>query len=101
VQPHHLFNGGDPSGSISSIHWSSWGGSVAKGRGTNPIFKPKGGYYRKPVTIRLRAKDPGVCGSAGRGYHHLYVSEPKKPGGAFGPWRIWTSYHKDLCKPFN
>lgn len=102
VKPSHLYNGGDPSGDISKINWSSWGGEVAVGRGKNSIFSPKGGYYRRPATIKLRAKDPAPCGSSGRvAYHHLYVSEPHKPGGSFGRWRIWTNYHRNLCKRFN
>jgi hypothetical protein len=101
VKPKHLYNGGDGSGSISHIRWSTWGGSVARGRGKNPIFRPRGGYYPNPAPIKLRAKDPGPCGASGRiGYHHLYFSEPRKPGGAFGRWRIWTSYHRNLCKRF-
>jgi hypothetical protein len=98
VRPKVLFNGGDPSGDITSIHWTSWGGRTAHGRGKNPIFKPSGGYYKKDVTIRLRATDLGTCHSSGkRAYRHLYVSEPSRPGGKFGPWRIWTGYHRNLC----
>jgi hypothetical protein len=100
-RPKELFNGGDPSGLISSIGWSSWGGRVASGHGKNAVFKPSGGYYGHLVTIRLRAKDPGPCGASGRiAYHHLYVSSPSRPGGKFGKWQIWTSYHRDLCKRF-
>jgi hypothetical protein len=98
ARPKVLFNGGDPSGDITSIHWTSWGGHTAHGRGKNAIFKPSGGYYNKHVTIRLRATDLGTCQSSGkRAYRHLYVSELARPGGAFGPWRIWTSYHRNLC----
>lgn len=102
VEPSHLYNGGDPSGDISRISWSSWGGAVAHGRGKNSIFSPKGGYYRRQAAIKLRAKDPGPCGSSGHiAYRHLFYSEPRKPGGRFGRWRIWTSYHRNLCKRFS
>src|SRR6478609_4355927 len=30
-RPETIFNGGDPSGLISEVHWSSWGGPVARG----------------------------------------------------------------------
>jgi hypothetical protein len=98
VRPDHLYNGGDGSGDITLIKWSSWGGATARGHGKNSIFKQTGGYYRTPVTIRLRATDLGVCASTGQSaYRHLLYSEPSRPGGAFGPWRIWTSYHRNLC----
>jgi hypothetical protein len=46
MRPHKLFNGGDPSGLVTHIHWVSWGGKTAIGYGLNPIFKPGGGYNR-------------------------------------------------------
>jgi hypothetical protein len=102
VRPTHLYNGGDPSGDITAITWSSWGGAVAIGQGKNSIFSPKGGYYRHPVRILLRAKDPTECGSSGGfDYKHLYVREPHRPHGKLGKWKIWTSYHRDLCKRFS
>jgi hypothetical protein len=101
VRPDYLFNGGDPSGEISDIHWAHWGGKTARGSGKNPIFKPGGGYYRHPVTIKLRVTDPGPCGPTGApGYHHMFVKEPRKPRGRDGRWHAWTSYHRNLCKEF-
>jgi putative transposase len=47
--PHPTFiynGGGNASGSIDDVHWSSWGGAVAHGPGRHLIFKPRGGYYR-------------------------------------------------------
>jgi hypothetical protein len=102
VRPAHLFNGGDPSGDISKIHWSSWGGKVAAGLGKNAIFKPGGGYYPKPVKIQLRASDLGRCTPGGRlTYRRLHTREPSKPGGPYGKWYVWTSYHRNLCKHFD
>ncbi|HTW18655.1 MAG TPA: hypothetical protein VME70_00405 [Mycobacteriales bacterium] len=99
ARPKTLFNGGDPSGDITHIHWTSWGGKTAHGRGKNSVVKPAGGYYHKQVTIRLRATDLGTCKSSGkRAYRHLWFKEPSKPGGPFGHWHIWTAYHKNLCK---
>ena len=88
-EPAEIFNGGDPSGLITEVHWSSWGGAQANGFGKNPIFKPQGGYYRRPVTIKLRASALGRC--AGKAaYTRLSVREPRKPGGPLGPWRSWS-----------
>jgi hypothetical protein len=91
-----LYNGGDGSGDITHIHWSTWGGSVAKGRGKNSIFKPHGGYYRHPVRIELRAKRLRHC--HGRlTYSRLRAREPRRPHGPYGKWFTWTSYHRNLC----
>jgi hypothetical protein len=101
VRPSRLFNGGDGSGDIFKITWSSWGGAVATGQGKNSIFSPKGGYYRHPVRILLRAKDPTACGASGAlDYKHLYFREPRRPHGPLGKWKIWTSYHRNLCTRF-
>jgi hypothetical protein len=88
-EPAEIFNGGDPSGLITEVHWSSWGDAQANGSGKNPIFKPQGGYYRRPVSIELRASGLGRC--AGRAaYTRLSVREPRRPGGPLGPWRSWS-----------
>jgi hypothetical protein len=59
--PRLLYYGGDLSDSFFGIRWSSWGGAIAFGRGFNPIFKPGGGYYRRPAIIELRASDLRRC----------------------------------------
>jgi hypothetical protein len=97
VRPATIFNGGDPSGSISDIRWRSWGGPTAIGWGRNPIFKPGGGYFAHPVAIELRAGALGHCG-ARRAYTHLAVRVPKRPGGSLGPWRPWSGA-ATICKP--
>lgn len=89
AEPAEIFNGGDPSGLITEVRWTSWGGATARGVGRNPIFKPHGGYYRKAVAIRLKASGLGRC--AGQpAYTRLSVREPKRPGGPLGPWRSWS-----------
>lgn len=89
AEPAKIFNGGDPSGLITEVRWTSWGGATARGVGRNPIFKPHGGYYRKPVAIGLKASGLGRC--AGKpAYTRLAVREPKRPGGPLGPWRSWS-----------
>lgn len=33
VKPREIFYGGDPTGLVCEIHWSSWGGRIARGTG--------------------------------------------------------------------
>ena len=40
VQPARVFNGGDPTGDIWGITWSSWGGEQATGTGTSYGMPP-------------------------------------------------------------
>jgi hypothetical protein len=88
--PSEIFNGGDPSGLVTHIQWSSWGGATASGHGLNAIFKPNGGYYGKLVTIELHAYDKGRCTAHGPiAYRRLSVREPARPGGPLGPWESW------------
>jgi hypothetical protein len=98
VRPHRISNGGDLSGLITHVHWRSWGGQVARGRGLNSIFKPSGGYYKHPVHIKLKATNKGRCTSRGPvAYRRLSFRSPKKPGGHLGPWRLWSGQHS-ICK---
>jgi hypothetical protein len=97
AEPAEIFNGGDPSGSVSHITWSGWGNPSAIGYGLNPIFKPGGGYYRKPARIELRATSLGEC--AGKAaYTRLEIRVPKHPGGKLGKWLLWSGA-KTICKP--
>jgi hypothetical protein len=99
AEPSAIFNGGDPSGSVRDIEWSGWGNPSAIGYGLNPIFKPHGGYYRKPARIELRATALGKCGKQAA-YTKLEVRIPKKPGGKLGKWFSWSGA-KTICKsPF-
>jgi hypothetical protein len=95
-RPREIFNGGDPSGLISKVHWSSWGGAVARGHGRNSIFKPHGGYYPRQVVIQLKAKRIGSC-EGRRAYLRLLGREPRRPGGPLGPWRSWSG-PKTICR---
>jgi hypothetical protein len=97
AHPSEIFNGGDPSGLVTHIRWSSWGGQTATGRGKNAIFKPQGGYYKQEVTIQLRATDRGRCTKQGPlAYRKLMVREPSRPGGPDGKWTSWSG-SKTLC----
>ena len=98
-RPRRLFNGGDPSGLVTEIWWTSWGGSTAIGYGLNSIFKPAGGYYTQPVIKELRAQKLGKCSSHGpQAYTQLYIRGPERPNGPVGPWRLWSEA-KSLCSP--
>jgi hypothetical protein len=97
AEPAAIFNGGDPSGSVTSITWSGWGNPTAIGYGLNPIFKPHGGYYAKLARIELRATDLGKCGDR-RAYTRLEARVPHHPGGKFGKWFTWSGA-KTICKP--
>jgi hypothetical protein len=96
-RPHLIFNGGDPSGRAFDISWSRWGSPTVYGRGLNYIFKPKGGYYPKPVRIELRATDLGRCAPGGpSAYTHLEARVPVRPGGPLGSWFPWGSW-PNIC----
>jgi hypothetical protein len=96
-EPEAIFNGGDPSGEVSKIHWTDWGETTATGYGLNAIFRPQGGYYRKRARVELRATDLGKCGKQ-VAYTRLEVRIPKHPGGKLGKWFSWSGA-KTLCKP--
>ncbi|HEX7278301.1 MAG TPA: hypothetical protein VF255_01640 [Solirubrobacterales bacterium] len=97
-RPDTIYNGGVPSGLISKVHWSSWGGAVARGRGRHPIYKPRGGYYRHPVVAQLKAIRIGTC--EGRdAYLKLLIREPRRPGGPLGPWYSWSG-PQTICEPY-
>lgn len=96
VAPPTISNGGAAaSGTIDGIHWRRWGGRVASGRGRHPTYKPHGGYYNRPVVIKLRASGIERCKPGGRlVYTRFTVREQVKPGGRFGKWRAWD---RNMC----
>lgn len=90
--PRYLTLGGDPSGTITHIHWDRWGGAVATAHGLNWIFAPGGGYYPRPVVIRLRAYDIGLCPPLQTtAYRQMVAREPKRPGGPLGRWQGFST----------
>jgi hypothetical protein len=40
VKPSKIFNGGDPTGLVTDVTWSSWGGAQATGTGTSDYVGP-------------------------------------------------------------
>jgi hypothetical protein len=97
-RPRRFYNGGDPSGLVKEIQWTSWGGESAIGYGLNAIFKPQGGYYSQPVLVEIRASGLGKCSASGpRAYTHLSIRAPDRPEGPLGPWRAWSEA-PNICK---
>lgn len=99
VAPAIVSNGGAAaSGTVFQIHWSSWGGRVAIGRGLHPTYAPKGGYYPKPVVMELRASAIKRCTPGGRlVYTRFTAREQVKPGGPMGKWGAWAP---NMCAGF-
>jgi hypothetical protein len=91
AHPSRIFNGGDPSGLVTHIHWTGWGDSLASGRGLSSIYEPRGGYYPQLVTIELQASNLGHCTAGGPlAYRRLSIRVPSHPGGRLGPWMQWS-----------
>lgn len=54
VKPAKIFNGGDPTGLVTGITWSSWGGPQATGSGMSDYVGPNQSVAsgtQKPVTV--------------------------------------------------
>lgn len=96
VAPSRVYNGGVPSGLVSGIEWSGWGGAVAFGSGRNPIYKPIGGYYPQRAEVRLKATSLGACPDQPAAYRKLLVRLPLWPDGPLGSWQSWTG-NSSLC----
>src|SRR4051794_26230209 len=63
VRPSVIFNGGDPTGLVTNIHWSTWGGPRAIGRGTGDWGWPgeSGARGASETPAVIVAWDRGVC----------------------------------------
>lgn len=61
-QPHPItvFNGGDPTGLVTSIHWQSWGGQTAVGEGT-ALYAPDIVADGHEAPARVVAFALGLC----------------------------------------
>jgi hypothetical protein len=97
AHPKRIFNGGDPSGMAWRIAWTHWGSSTAMGYGLTWVPTPRGGYYRTPGRIELRASGIGHCTASGPlAYRRLDVRVPSHPGGPLGHWGNW-SFTGTIC----
>lgn len=98
AHPRYIFNGGDPNGTAWKLRWTGWGTPVARAEGLTWIFKPTGGYFRKPGNIELRASRIGRCTAKGpRSYTRLLARESLRPGGPFSHWFAWNGL-ATLCR---
>lgn len=61
VKPTEVFNGGDPTGLVTHISWSSWGGSTAMGTGTSDWPYPSVAAG-KEERVKIVAFNLGKCG---------------------------------------
>jgi hypothetical protein len=96
--PRWIFNGGDPAGSVSRLHWKDWGDPAATGRGKTPLLRPGGGYYRRPGKIELRADHLGSCPDGTYAYTRLHFRIAHRPGGPLGHrWHGWTTASGNIC----
>ena len=104
VAPRRIYNGGTPSGLVTDIEWQSWGSTRAIGRGQTSIYRPNGGYYKRPAEVIIRAQGLSNCpGSTRPAYTRLYYRNERKPGGEMGKqWRLWQPQNGNVCrKAFN
>jgi hypothetical protein len=60
VKPSRIFNGGDPSGLVTGVVWSSWGGAQATGTGTAEYLGPN-------QTIAQGTEEPATVVAFGLG----------------------------------
>lgn len=94
ARPSTIFNGGDPTGLVTRVTWSSWGGPRAVGTGMSYYDPPD-----KPVSESVREKavvvafDPRTCDGT-----YMYEAVEwyfPESGGTFSPTRYlddcsWT-----------
>jgi hypothetical protein len=96
VRPDAIFNGGDSSGSITKIQWSSWGRAQAIGQGTALYIPPSAtsaadGRLEQATVV---AYDLGPCAGATR-YRGIDWYFPQE-GERFEPNESYN-----ICKPFS
>ena len=62
IRPGTVFNGGDPTGLVMHITWSSWGGSTAIGTGVSDYVGPNQSVATgTQEKVRIVAFDLGTC----------------------------------------
>jgi hypothetical protein len=62
VRPAEVFNGGDPTGLVSKITWSTWGGATATGTGTSTYVAGNQPVAAgTPQSATIVAFDLGTC----------------------------------------
>jgi hypothetical protein len=91
VRPATVYNGGDPTGLVTHITWSSWGGSTATGTGTSDWVGPNQSVATgTQETVTIVAFDLGTCG--GKLMYQAVEWYFPQHGGTFNP-----SQYEDIC----
>jgi hypothetical protein len=63
VKPAKIFNGGDPTGLVTNVVWSSWGGAQATASGTSDYVGPNQSVAQgTEETVTVVAFNLGTCG---------------------------------------
>lgn len=97
AHPTLLDNDGDPSGHAWSIHWSSWGATVARGSGLTYVLGPRRGTGYRVGRLQLRATRIGRCSATGPpAYTRLEARVAELKHGSFGAWQLWNG-RPNLC----
>lgn len=91
AHPRRIYNGGSPSGLVIRIHWKHWGANRAFGHGRTFLYRPGGGFFKRPGRIMLRAQRLGHCPRHTRfAYTHLAYRIARRPGEPVrGDWHPW------------
>lgn len=62
IEPAKIYLGGDPTGLVTGISWSSWGGATASGVGTGSYVAPNEVVAQaKLAPVKIVAFDLGTC----------------------------------------
>jgi hypothetical protein len=70
VRPKEVYNGGDPTGLVTSITWRDWGRGQAVGTGRSDYVGPNQSVAGGTIEpVRIVAFDLGVCNG-----HYMYAS---------------------------
>lgn len=97
THPRLIFNGGGRSGRAWHLSWRQWGTVATYARGLTWIVRPRGGYYRNPGSIELRASRIGRCSRPRPlAYTFLQARTALRPGGRLGHWLAWGGW-KSTC----
>jgi hypothetical protein len=91
VRPTEVSNGGDPTGTVTGITWSSWGGTQATGSGTSEYVAPNQSTANgTEETATIVAFDRGTC--AGQDMYQAVEWYFPSQGQSFNP-----NQFEDVC----
>ncbi len=84
VRPSLIDNGGDPTGLVTDVRWSSWGDAQAHGTGITTYVAPDETVAEgEPEPVTIIAFDLTIC-DGHRAYRHLAYFFPRH-GESFNP----------------